>query len=95
MACVWDISTFLAGGYAYPWLSMASVAAQGVFVVLGLLEEAGLTDEVDIHVAPGVLTITPVAAARAGWAEAAAAVAPEGLLDVVNSTRFDDGEWEW
>ena len=39
---LWDISTFLAGGYAYPWLSMASVVAQGVFVVLGLLVYVGL-----------------------------------------------------
>ncbi|WP_216907705.1 CPBP family intramembrane glutamic endopeptidase [Synechococcus sp. CCY 0621] len=39
---LWDISTFLAGGYAYPWLSAASVAAQGVFVVLGLLVYVGL-----------------------------------------------------
>lgn len=34
---MWDISTFLASGYAYPWLSLASVAAQVVFVVLGIL----------------------------------------------------------
>jgi membrane protease YdiL (CAAX protease family) len=34
---MWDISTFLASGYAYPWLSLASVAAQFVFVVLGIL----------------------------------------------------------
>jgi membrane protease YdiL (CAAX protease family) len=39
---LWDISTFLAGGYAQPWLSVASVAAQGVFVVLGLLVYVGL-----------------------------------------------------
>jgi membrane protease YdiL (CAAX protease family) len=39
---LWDISTFLAGGHAQPWLSLASVAAQGVFVVLGLLVYVGL-----------------------------------------------------
>lgn len=39
---LWDISTFLAGGYAYPWLSMASVVAQVEFVVLGLLVYVGL-----------------------------------------------------
>jgi membrane protease YdiL (CAAX protease family) len=39
---LWDISTFLAGGHAQPWLSVASVVAQGVFVVLGLLVYAGL-----------------------------------------------------
>ena len=35
--CMWDISTFLARDYAYPWLSLTSVAAQAVFVVLGIL----------------------------------------------------------
>jgi antitoxin MazE len=54
-----------------------------------------LTDEVEIHASPGVLTITPVATARAGWAEAAAAFASEGLLDETSATRFDDEEWEW
>ncbi|MCX5930461.1 MAG: CPBP family intramembrane metalloprotease [Cyanobacteria bacterium] len=34
---MWDISTFLARDYAYPWLSLTSVAAQAVFVVLGIL----------------------------------------------------------
>jgi hypothetical protein len=34
---MWDISTFLAGGYAYPWLSMVSLFAQLGFVILGLL----------------------------------------------------------
>jgi hypothetical protein len=33
---------FLAGGDAHPWLSVASVAAQGVFVMLGLLVYGGL-----------------------------------------------------
>lgn len=34
---MWDVSTFLARDYAYPWLSLSSVAAQLVFVVLGIL----------------------------------------------------------
>lgn len=34
---MWDISTFVAGGYATPWLKNISTAAQGVFVVLGIL----------------------------------------------------------
>ncbi|PZV00733.1 MAG: hypothetical protein DCF23_14100 [Cyanobium sp.] len=34
---LWDVTTFLAGGYAYPWLGRASVAAQLMFVVLGIL----------------------------------------------------------
>ncbi|MCP9798360.1 CPBP family intramembrane glutamic endopeptidase [Cyanobium sp. Lug-B] len=51
---LWDISTFLAGGYAYPWLSAASLAAQGVFVVLGLLVYVGLSrSDRDTVVIPG------------------------------------------
>ena len=32
---------------------------------------------------------------RAGWAEAVAAFDPDGLLDEMGSTRFDDEEWSW
>lgn len=69
--------------------------SRGIRLAKPLLEEAGLSDEVEIHASPGVLTITAVATARAGWAEAAAALAPEGLLDETISTKFDDEEWEW
>jgi membrane protease YdiL (CAAX protease family) len=57
---LWDISTFLAGGYAYPWLSLPSVAAQGVFVVLGLLVYVDLyTNDRGTVVIPGPLTPSP------------------------------------
>ncbi|MEB3322055.1 MAG: AbrB/MazE/SpoVT family DNA-binding domain-containing protein [Synechococcaceae cyanobacterium] len=69
--------------------------SRGIRLAKPLLEEAGLTDEVEIHASPGVLTITPVAIPRAGWGEAAAAFQSEGLLDEPSTTRFDDEEWEW
>jgi antitoxin MazE len=69
--------------------------SRGIRLAKPLLEEAGLTDEVEIQASPGVLTITPVAAARAGWAEAAASLPTEGLLDESSATRFEDEEWEW
>jgi len=69
--------------------------SRGIRLAKPLLEEVGLTDEVEIHASPGVLTITPVSIPRAGWAEAAAAFYSEGLLDETNATRFDDEEWEW
>ena len=50
---------------------------------------------IEIEAAPGVLTIRPSAHPRAGWAEAAAAFDPGGLLDEMSSTRFDDEEWSW
>jgi antitoxin MazE len=69
--------------------------SRGIRHAKSLLEEVGLTDEVEIHAAPGILTITPVAIPRAGWAEAAAAIKSERLLDQTNGHRFDDEEWEW
>ncbi len=69
--------------------------SRGLRLARPLLEQAGLSDEVDITVAPGVLTIRPVVSLRAGWAEAAAAVAPDGLLDEPSATLFDDEEWTW
>jgi antitoxin MazE len=69
--------------------------SRGLRLAKPLLEQAGLSDEVDIQAAPGVLTIRPVVKPRAGWVEAAAAALPEGLLDAPGATRFDDEEWQW
>jgi len=69
--------------------------SRGVRLAKPLLEVAGLSDQVEIEAAPGVLTIRPSAHPRAGWAEAAAAVDPDGLLNEMSSTRFDDEEWSW
>jgi antitoxin MazE len=69
--------------------------SRGLRLARPLLEQAGLSDEVDITVAPGVLTVRPVVSPRAGWAEAAAAVLPDGLLDEPSATWFDDEEWTW
>ena len=69
--------------------------SRGIRLAKPLLEVAGLTDEVEIEAAPGVLTIRPSAHPRAGWAEAASSFDAEGLLDEVSATRFDDEEWSW
>ena len=42
-----------------------------------------------------MLTIRPSVHPWAVWAEAAAAFDPDGLLDEIGSTRFDDEEWLW
>ena len=67
--------------------------SQDVRLATPLLGVAGLADEVEIAAEPGVLTIRPSMHPRAGWADAAAAFAPHGLLDEMTSTRFDDAEW--
>jgi antitoxin MazE len=69
--------------------------SRGLRLAKPLLEQVGLSDEVDIQAAPGLLTIRPVARPRAGWAEAAAAAPPQGLLEAPSATRFDEEEWHW
>ena len=69
--------------------------SRGIRLAKPLLEVAGLSDDVEIDAAPGVLTIRPSSHPRAGWAEAASSFVPEGLLDDMSATRFDDDEWTW
>jgi antitoxin MazE len=67
--------------------------SRGIRLAKPLLQVAGLTDEVEIEIAPGVLNIRTSLQPRAGWAEAAAACDAEGLLDEMTTTRFDDKQW--
>lgn len=72
--------------------------SRGVRLAKPLLEEAGLSGEVEVRVRSGSIVITPVATPRAGWAAAAsrlAAAEPHGLLDEPVTSRFDDREWKW
>jgi antitoxin MazE len=69
--------------------------SRGIRLAKPLLEVAGLADDVEIEAVPGVLTIRPSTHPRAGWAEAVAASTPDGLLDEMTTTRFDDDEWSW
>lgn len=72
--------------------------SRGVRIAKPLLEEAGLTDEVEIRARVGAIVITSRTRPRAGWAEAAARLAKTKearLLDEPIPTRFDDEEWEW
>ncbi|MBM3900214.1 MAG: AbrB/MazE/SpoVT family DNA-binding domain-containing protein [Gemmatimonadetes bacterium] len=69
--------------------------SRGLRLPKPLLEQAGLEDEVEIRVESGALVVAPVAAARAGWAEAAAKFGPSELLDAPSATRFDEEEWAW
>jgi antitoxin MazE len=69
--------------------------SRGLRLAKPLLEEAGLTDEVEIRAQAGALVITAVQSPRAGWAEAAATFGPAKLIDAPSNTRFDDEEWTW
>ena len=86
------------GGHELPlaaggWFSLRASCRHQREAAQGLWGQRWLKNE---HAAaPGVLTIRPAAHSRAGWAEAAAAFDPDGLLDAMGSTRFDDEEWSW
>ena len=45
--------------------------SRGVRLPKPVIEEAGLTDEVEVRVRDGAVVIRPIAQARSGWAEAA------------------------
>jgi len=72
--------------------------SRGVRLPKPLIEEAGLTDDVEVRVRGGALIIMSATRPRSGWAEAAKRMrqrGEEGLLDEPTSTRFDGEEWKW
>jgi antitoxin MazE len=63
-----------------------------------LLEQAGLSEEVESHAEPGRIIVETARLPRAGWADAASRMAERGddrLLDAETATQFDEVEWEW
>lgn len=74
--------------------------SRGVRLPKPLIEEAGLSEEVELRARQGSIVILPVAGVRSGWAEAAQRLARlagkgGGLLDPPTATRFDEKEWAW
>ena len=72
--------------------------SRGVRLPKPLIQEASLTDEVEVQVRDGALIIRSAVRPRAGWAEAAKRLRQRGqdrLLDPPTATRFDDVEWRW
>lgn len=72
--------------------------SRGIRVPKALLEQAELSEEVELHAEPGRLIVRAARRPRAGWAEAAASMHRHGgdrLLDPQAPTRFDTEEWEW
>ena len=72
--------------------------SRGVRLPKPLIKEAGLQDEVDIHVRDGTVVISSTKNPRSGWEQAARLLHQrEGdrLLDGPVSTRFDETEWTW
>ncbi len=72
--------------------------SRGVRLPKPVIEEAGLTDDVEVRVRDGAVVITGARIPRSGWAEAARKMrrrGEDGLLDPPTSTRFDDEVWRW
>ena len=72
--------------------------SRGIRLPKPLIEQAGLTDEVELRIHAGTITIRSTAGARAGWADAAKLMHERGddrLLDPPTPTRFDEEEWTW
>ncbi len=71
--------------------------SRGVRIPKPLLEQAGLSDEVELRAEDGRIVVAAVRRARDGWAEAAAQLHARGEDALVETPAplFDDEEWEW
>jgi antitoxin MazE len=72
--------------------------SRGVRLPKPLIEQAGLTDEVELRVRGNTVIIVARKTPRAGWAEAARQLSASGgdrLLDDPSPTHFDETDWRW
>lgn len=71
--------------------------SQGVRLPKLMIQEAGLSEDIELRVEAGQIVIAAPRIAREGWAEAArrAHAAGDDLLDSSGASRFDATEWEW
>jgi len=72
--------------------------SRGIRLPKPVIDELGLTDEVEMEVRADSLVIRPSYGRRSGWAAAAESLVADegrGMLDAPASTRFDDEEWTW
>ncbi len=72
--------------------------SRGVRLPKTIIAQAGLTDEVDLHVRDGAVVIARSTSARSGWADAARQMHQrdeDRLVDSPTPTRFEDKEWQW
>ena len=72
--------------------------SRGIRLPKPLIEQAGLSDEVELEARKGAIVISPANGARAGWEDAARDLHEHGDDQMVGhqvNTKFDDEEWEW
>ncbi|MBW2605200.1 MAG: AbrB/MazE/SpoVT family DNA-binding domain-containing protein [Deltaproteobacteria bacterium] len=74
--------------------------SQGIRIPKPLLEQTGITEDVELEVDQNQIIIRPVSNPRSGWDEAFKAMAKTGddamIDDAENiSHSWDDSEWQW
>jgi antitoxin MazE len=72
--------------------------SRGVRLPRALLEQAHLTDEVQLEAAPNQIVIRSAHAPREGWEAAFRSMAQRGddvLEQEFTSNAFDEEEWKW
>ncbi len=72
--------------------------SRGIRIPRALLEQAGLTDEVEMKVEGDQLIIHPVRKPREGWEAQFALMAAnhdDQLIDEMIISEWDDEEWTW
>lgn len=72
--------------------------SRGIRIPRTVLEQAGLTDEVEMTVVENKLIIQASRHPRQGWEDHFAEMAKHGddqLLDVTFPTQWDEEEWTW
>jgi antitoxin MazE len=72
--------------------------SRGIRIPRTLLEQAGLTDEIEMTVEGDRLIVFAARQPRSGWAARFAGMADKGddqLLDEAVSTQWDENEWTW
>ena len=74
--------------------------SQGIRIPKPFIEQAGLTDEVEIEAQPGRLIVRPARISRQGWEaqfQAMAEASEDHMLDAepLQLTEWEAKEWEW
>jgi antitoxin MazE len=74
--------------------------SQGIRIPKPLLEQSGITEDVDIEIESNQITIRPISKPREGWVEAFQKMAEKGddmLLDGEEpiAHSWDETEWQW
>lgn len=74
--------------------------SQGIRIPKPLLEQTGITDDVELEVDQNQIIIRPISNPRAGWTdtfEAMAKIGDDAMIDEAEniSHSWDDSEWQW